>query len=103
MAKWADFLVSSVHYNEEHTRIIEVKTRQHLDSGISNNVIRKKRSDVVTDLNQKITYKTIVYNNSKNVWHKGEDVRVKTIGATNFITTDPNETTKDNLGDLPEY
>lgn len=103
MVKWADYLISSVHYNEDHSRIIEVETRQHNPNGISTDITKKKRSEIVNDLDSSLTYITITFEKSKNVWHKGEDVKKKIVGNNVFITTDPNETTSDNLGKLPEY
>jgi len=66
-------------------------------------ITRKKRLEVVSDLNSGDTYITIIFENSKNVWKIGEEVQTKKVGSNIFITTDPNETTKDNLGELPEY
>lgn len=103
MTKWADYLISSVHYNTTHSQIIEVKTRLHKPTGISKSIIIKKRSEVVSDLNSGKTYVTITYNKIKNTWHRGEDVQTKKVENDVFVTTDPNETTKDNLGELSEY
>ena len=99
MAKWADYLISAVQYNIQHTHI--VKVYRHLDVGdnVANpNIIN--RMIVANDLNLGKTYKTI-FKNNKDQWTQGEDVRL--IGSTGFITTDPNCTTQDNLGNLPEF
>jgi len=99
MKKWADYLISAVQYNFQHTHI--VKVYRHLDTGdnvVSLNIIN--RMIVVNDLNLRKTYKTI-FKNNKDQWTQGEDVRL--IGSTGFITTDPNCTTRDNLGNLSEF
>jgi len=99
MAKWADYLISAVKYNFEHTHIVSVK--RHLDRGDLvelGNII--SRNIVVDDLKKGLTYKTI-YRNQNNKWRIGEDVKI--ISNSGFITTDPNTTTRDNLGELPEF
>ncbi len=103
MTKWADYLIFSVHYNTSHSQIIEVKTRQQESTGISKSITIKKRSEVLSDLNSGDTYITITFDKFRNSWHKGEEVQTKKVGSNVFITTDPNETTNDNLGELPEY
>ena len=99
MAKWADYLISAVRYDVEHNHIITV--RRHLDMGdnVANpNIIN--RNIVANDLKNGKSYKTI-YKDNQGKWKQGEDVRL--IGSTGFITTDPNKTTRDNLGNLPEF
>ena len=99
MVKWADYLISAVQYNIQHTHI--VKVYRHLDAGdnVKNpNIVN--RMIVTNDLDLGKTYKTI-FKNNKGQWTQGEDVRL--IGSTGFITTDPNCTTRDNLGNLPEF
>lgn len=99
MAKWADYLISAVKYNFEHTRIIDVK--RHLDRGETlerGNIV--SRNIVANDLRKGLRYKTI-HRSQDNKWEIGEDVRI--ISGTDFITTDPNSTTRDNLGELPEF
>ena len=99
MVKWADYLISAVRYNVQHTHILTI--RRHLDNGdnIANpNIVN--RNIVTNDLKNGKSYKTI-YKNNQGKWKQGEDVRL--IGNTGFITTDPNKVTRDNLGNLPEF
>ena len=99
MAKWADYLISAVRYNVQHTHVVTV--RRHLDNGdsVANpNIVN--RNIVANDLKIGKSYKTI-YKNNQGKWKPGEDVRL--IGNTGFITTDPNSITRDNLGNLPEF
>jgi hypothetical protein len=99
MVKWADYLISAVRYNFEHTHIVDVK--RHLDQGNSialGNIVG--RIIVVDDLLKGLKYKTI-FRGQDSKWKIGEDIRI--IPNTGFITTDPNTTTRDNLGGLPEF
>ena len=99
MAKWADYLISAVQYNIQRTQILNVQ--RHLDTGkgvASPNIVN--RMIVANDLKSGKTYKTI-FKNNQGQWKPGEDIRL--IGTTGFITTDPNCTTRDNLGNLPEF
>ncbi len=99
MDKWADYLISAVRYNPQHTHIVKVK--RHLDTGegvATFNIINKIL--VVKDLIDGKTYKT-AYQENDGKWREGEDVRL--VANTGFITTDPNTTTRDNLGNLPEF
>jgi len=100
MAKWADYLISAVRYNNEHSHIIMVK--QHIDKGdkfIAADEVA--RLTVATNLKNRNTYMTIYKKNGN--WKMGEEVRIIQVGSSEFITTDPNETTRDNLGKLPEF
>lgn len=101
MTKWADYLISAVRYNAEHSHIVQVK--QHQDSGDSvkaSTIV--PRSTVVANLKARTTYMTI-YKDNDGKWKKGEEVIIKPVEGTEYITTDPNETKKDNLGELPEF
>ena len=101
MAKWADYLISAVRYNDDHTHIIMVKQRidKGNEVGSPNEV---SRLDVVTNLKNNYSYMTI-YQSNEDKWKRGEEVRIIKVGNSEFITTDPNETKKDNLGKLPEF
>jgi len=101
MGKWADYLISAVRYNNDNTHIIMAK--QRIDKGDKvSPPVEVSRLDVVTNLKNNYSYMTI-YKNENKKWKMGEDVRIKQVGNSEFITTDPNETKKDNLGKLPEF
>ena len=99
MDKWADYLISAVRYNPQHTHIVNVK--RHLDTGegvATFDIIG--RIIVVKDLKDRKAYKTNYQDNDRK-WRESEHVRL--VANTGFITTDPNTTTRDNLGNLPEF
>jgi hypothetical protein len=101
MAKWADFLISAVRYNDEKTHIERV--RVHEDKGDTVGApVDSVRLTVVSNIKGGYSYMTILKANG-NEWKKGEDVRVIRVGNEDFIRTDANETASDNLGDLLEY
>ena len=101
MAKWADYCVSAVHYNSEHTHI--VKTKVHSDGGDTIGAASEwTRADVVDAIGRGKTFVTIT-RSSDGKWNKGEDVRVVTVNGAKFIRTDSNSKALDNLGNLPEF
>jgi hypothetical protein len=101
MAKWADWLISAVRYDDDHSRI--VKVRAHLDKGDTvGSAQEQTRAEVVRSVEGGQTYCTIV-KGTDGKWKRGEDVRVITIDGEKFIRTDANRTKKDNLGNLPEF
>ena len=101
MAKWADYLISAVHYDSEETHIEKVK--EHEDKGETvGGASIVSRKDVVKKLKHGNTYITI-YKDSDNKWKKGEDVHVVKIDGEEFIRTDKNQKKEDNLGELPEF
>ncbi len=101
MAKWADYLISAVRYNKDNTHIIMVK--QRIDKGDKISPPDEvSRLTVVTNLKNNYSYMTI-YKNNNDKWKMGEEVKIIKVGNSEFITTDPNETKKDNLGKLSEF
>ncbi len=98
--KWADYCISKVHYNLEHTHIIKVKICP--DNGDTLGATSEwMRTDVVNTIQNGKTFVTIVENG--NNWKKGEDVRIVTVNGTKYIRTDANSKASDNLGNLPEF
>jgi len=94
----ADYLISVVRYNFEHTPIVDVK--RHLDQGgnvACGNIVN--RNIVLDDLKKGIKYKTIPQSQDGK-WKIGEHIQII---SNKFITTNPNSTTRDNLEDLPEF
>ena len=101
MAKWADYCISSVRYNAEHTHIVKVKV--HNDSGDTIGAATEwTRSEVVTAIGSDKTFVTITQTTDRK-WNKGEDVRIITVNGMKYIRTDANSRASDNLGNLPEF
>jgi len=101
MAKWADWLISAVRYDDDHSRIVKVKAHPDNDESVGT-AEEQTRGTVVARIESGKTYCTIV-KTQDGKWRKGEDVRVITIDGEKFIRTDANRTRKDNLGSLPEF
>lgn len=99
--KLADYYITNVRYNTEHTHIVKVKLHPD-NSGTVGSEYEWTRTDVVNTLQNGKTFITVVKNGT-NQWTKGEDVRVVTINGTKYIRTDANSKASDNLGNLPEF
>jgi len=101
MAKWADWLISAVRYDEDHSRI--VKVRAHPDKGDTVGPGEEQtRATVVSNIESGKTYCTMLKGDDGK-WKRGEDVRVIRIEGEKFIRTDANRIRRDNLGELPEF
>lgn len=101
MSKWADYCISAVRYNPEHTHIVKVRVCQDLGEQLGNST-EWMRSEVVTSIGQGKSFVTI-YKNADGKYNKGEDVRVVAVTAVKYIRTDANSKAADNLGNLPEF
>ena len=101
MSKWADYCISAVRFNAKHTHIDQVERRP--DNGESLGAASEaSRETVVADLKRGITYVTI-FKNASSQWIKGKTVFAVRINGTDYIKTVADNTTKDNLDDLPEF
>lgn len=98
--KWADFLISKVGYDTDHTHIVKVETR--VDKGEKvGPPYEETRQTVISNLKKEKTYCTI--RKVEKDWKKGEMVGIVTVNETEYIKTDKNEIEADNLGKLPEF
>lgn len=100
MAKWADYVITHVKYNDDHSRISIVKRRADLGGNLGEPSI-KTRTEIVNSINNGNSHVTAYYKNDK--WQKGDDVIAYELDGTYFIRTDGNRKKEDNLGDLPEF
>lgn len=98
--KWADYLISAVRYDAEHTHIDKVKAHEDKGGKITPSY-EEDRETVVANINRGKTYCTILKKEGK--WHKGEIVGIIVVNNREFIRTDKNKTESDNLGELPEF
>jgi hypothetical protein len=101
MSKWADFVITKVKYNIDHSHIVGAEIRADTGEAISSDYRRVLRQEVISLMLGGRSFVTAYMQDGK--WRKGEDVRVVTIHGESFIRTDENSTKKDNLGSLPEY
>ena len=101
MEKWADYGISKVEYNKEHTHIVKVFVHEDRGDEISSGE-EWVRTKVVSSIDNKKTFVTIL-KNKEGKWNRGEDVRIITVEGTKYIRTDQNSKESDNLGELPEF
>jgi hypothetical protein len=99
MVPLTEYFISSVKYNFEHTQIISVTRHLYQSGNIARgNIVN--RSIVLDDLRNGLKYKTI-YRTPDGKWKIGKEIQI--IPNTEFITTNPDVITKDDLGMLPEF
>jgi hypothetical protein len=101
MAKWADYCISQVRYNSEHTHIVKVVACEDKGDTLGTST-EWTRLQVVSTLRMKKTFITI-YKGEDGKYKKGEDVRIISINGVEYIRTDANNKAADNLGNLPEF
>lgn len=103
--KWADYIVTAVAYNPNHSHIVQVHVRQHVITSDANYLIDPptiySRQQVVTLLKQNRSFLTATWTGSR--WNKGEDIRIVPFHNIEYIRTDNNAKESDNLGNLPEF
>ncbi len=101
MAKWADYGISAVRYNNAHTHIDLV--RAQLDNGENFGVAGEyPRADIVDAIKKGTTFVTIFKGTTGN-WQKGQSVYVIKVNGTEYIKTVDNGKAADNLENLPEF
>lgn len=101
MTKWADYGISEVRYNNEHTHIDRV--RIHPDNGDTlGNYSEHLRADIVAAIKKGTTFVTIVKANNGN-WVKGQAVYIIKVNGIEYIKTVDNGKAADNLENLPEF
>ena len=97
MAKWADYLISQVSYDQNH---LITKVKQHRDNG---NTISKGeivcRSILADNLGHGNSYMT-VYSDLGKI-RVGKNVRYFRAYEHHYIRIDDNKVMTDNLGELP--
>lgn len=98
-AKWADYVITAVGYNSEHTHIVEVEVRADLGSSLGNSQIFK-RQRVVDLIKEGKTFITATLSGSQ--YKRGDNVGIVLFNKTEYIRTDGNSRGADNLGNLPE-
>ena len=99
--KWADYWISQVRFNEKHTHIDSV--RIHPDN-VDNfwPPTQHSRKDIVDAIKKPITFVTIT-KDAEGKWQKWQSVFIISIGWVEYIKTVSDNTTNDNLDNLPEF
>jgi hypothetical protein len=101
MDKWADYGISKVRYNAQHTHIDKVLA--HPDNGDSIGPSSEQtRQDIIAAIKKGITFVTIILS-SEGKWSKGQPVYIIKINGVEYIKTVDNGEEKDNLENLPEF
>jgi hypothetical protein len=101
MAKWADYGISHVRYDDERTHIVKVRVRE--DKGDKLGPAEEwARKEVVSAIESGTTFVTIV-KVSDGEMKKGQDVHIITVKGAKYIRTDQNAEASDNLENLPEF
>ena len=98
MAKWADYLISQVSYDQDH---IITKIMQHRDIGnkISGGEI-VDRNVIATNLGHGAKYMTVFGDIGKI--RMGKNVRYYRAYDSHYIRIDDNKVMSDNLGQIPQ-
>ena len=74
MEKWADYLISAVSYNSDHSHITQVRAHKDNGDSVGNGEVYN-RQVIVDAINEGTTFVTI-YKNSADNWNRGQRVYV---------------------------
>ena len=95
-----DFYISAIKMDSNNQHIEFVKIHENLAKKIGPGTVNSRAFVGELIRKGKAEFKTITYNKEKKSWSVGAKVEVMT---DDFITTDPNKTKHDNLGNLPTF
>lgn len=103
MAKWADYLISAVRFEETSTtkHISQVKVHEDKGANLSNPPVIWTKEAVIKAIDSGKTFKTIVLD--MDAWKQGEEVFKVWIANAYYIKTRADATTRDNLDNLPTF
>lgn len=100
MAKWADYGISAVRYNNAHTHIDLVRAQPD-DGEKFGEIGEYSRANIVAAIKRGVTFITIFMRDGK--WQKGQPVYIIKVNGTEYIKTVDNGKAADNLENLPEF
>lgn len=100
MAKWADYAITAVRYDTNHTYISKCQIREDKGDKLDT-PIDYSRQSIVNAIKAGSTFVTAFIKDSN--WTKGADVAIYNIDGTDYLRTDKNRTPKDNLENLSEF
>lgn len=101
MAKWADYLISAVRYNTNHTHIVQVRAHEDTGESVGEGKIYDRQT-IVDAINNGSTFVTI-YKTNDGKWNKGQTVFIIKVNGTSYLKTVDNGKEEDNLENLPEF
>jgi hypothetical protein len=101
MAKWADYCISAVRYDDNETFIKKVEVMEDKGDTLGVKEI-KTREWVIDKIEEGYSFVT-TKKNDDGKWTKGEDVHIIKVNGKKYIRTDKNDTESDNLGNLPKF
>ena len=100
MAKWANYLIYQVKYNEDKTHIERVRVYPDLDAKLGDSQ-EQTRTEVIKNIEKGISYMTAVTGKDGKL-SQGQKVEIMIL-PHKFIRTDRDAITADNLASLPEF
>lgn len=97
-----DFYISAVKMDSNAQHIEWVKVHEVSRDGSWNTLGSVSSRKFIGELisTGKVSFTTVVKNQTTGKWYIGAKVEVMDDG---YITTDPNKTKRDNLGNLPKF
>ncbi|EBH8662577.1 DUF3892 domain-containing protein [Salmonella enterica subsp. enterica serovar Luke] len=95
-----DFYISAIKMDSTGQHIDQVKVHENKGDKVGPSTINSRAFVGQLIKTGKINFKTITWNKTTEKWSVGAKVEVM---ADGYITTDPNKTKCDNLGNLPKF
>lgn len=95
-----DFYISAIKMDSTNQHIEYVKVHENKGDKVGAGTVNSRAFVGQLIKTGKIEFKTITWNEATEKWHIGAKVEVMTDG---YITTDPNKTVRDNLGNLSKF
>lgn len=94
-----EYYVTAVRYDKDNSRIVALQVRRRIFEGSKVGPRVGSSREFIADLilSKTATFKTGLYNQREKMWEPGSLVHV--VGEI-FLSTDCNDKTKDNLGEL---
>ncbi|CAM3994991.1 DUF3892 domain-containing protein [Rahnella victoriana] len=99
--KWANYLISQVKYNDQHTHIINVVVHEDLGNAVGDAVLQP-RQWVISMIDNDYSFCTALQNNHGK-WVRGRIVVADRVMGNDYLTTLADGQAIDNLENLPEY
>ncbi len=105
IAKWADYAITEVKFNNDRTHINYVKRYKDMGNNFDD-LQTKTRQNIIYDIHDGVTYITAFKKKDKDGKYqgtKGSPVKVIEIDGAKYIKTESNNSKRDNLDNLPEF